>query len=157
MGLIIQKERWKTNISSMVMLHGESAMGRGFTPYISTLLIKATQSTRMLKTDPDVTPINQADSNCYRKGNSHNRYGQSVWENKGWEPHACMQELYQDSSHRKHDYGTAGVHKRRSVWVPEGYCVDNQRRPLSESERQLNPLTFSANHNWTQWKILVEI
>lgn len=54
----------------MVMLHGESAMGRGFTPYTSTLLIKATQSTRMLKTDPDVTPINQADSNCYRKGNS---------------------------------------------------------------------------------------
>lgn len=81
------------NISSMVMLHGECAMGRGSIPYTSTLLIKVTQSARMLTTDPNVTPINQAYSNCYRKGNSHNRYSQSVWENKGWQPHARMQEL----------------------------------------------------------------
>lgn len=100
-------------------------MGRGSTPYTSTLLIKVTQNARMLTADPDVTPINQAYSNCYRKGNSRNRYSQSVWENKGWQPHTHMRELYQDSSHRELDYGTAGVHKRRSVWVPEGYDVDN--------------------------------
>lgn len=52
----------------MVLLHGECATGRGSTPYTSTLLIKVTQSTRMLTTDPNVTPINQAYSNCYRKG-----------------------------------------------------------------------------------------
>lgn len=157
MGLIIQKERWKTNISSMVMLHGAHAMGRGFTPYTSTLLVKVTQSAKMLKTDPNVTPINQAYSNCHRKGNSQTGTASLCGKTKaGSHTHVCG-NFTKTPVTRNTTMALQVYTKRRSVWVPEGYCVDNQRRPLSESERQLNPLTFSANHNWTQWKILVEI
>lgn len=43
-------------------------MGRGSTPYTSTLLIKVTQNARMLTTDPDVTPINQGTVTATEKG-----------------------------------------------------------------------------------------
>lgn len=61
MGLIIQKEKRKWNTSK----HGNGTwrvctIGRDSASYISTLLIKVMPSARMLMTDPNVTPINQA-------------------------------------------------------------------------------------------------
>lgn len=74
----------------MVMLHGAHAMGRGFTPYTSTLLVKVTQSAKMLKTDPNVTPINQAYSNCHRKGNSQTGTASLCGKTKaGSHTHVC--------------------------------------------------------------------
>lgn len=68
--------------------------------------------------------------------------------------HTSVETLV-DSSNREYSRTIAIVHKRRSVGVPEDYCVDHQRRPLSEYV--LSPIWLLKPDLWTQWKMLIEI